>query len=64
MDFYTAMGMPEVQLEMIRPMVEGGAMQTFVLWATPLWLVGILGFFVYTKRYFTGRDGDGVNAVD
>lgn len=62
MDFYTAMGMPEVQLEMIRPMVEGGAMQTFVLWATPLWLVGIMGFFVYTKRYFVGRDGDGVES--
>lgn len=66
MGFYTAMGMPEVQLATIRPVVEGGAMQTFILWATPLWLVGILGFFVYTKRYFVGRDGDGdgVNAVD
>lgn len=66
MAFYTAMGMPEVQLEAIRPMLEGGAMQNFVLWATPLWLVGVLGFFVYTKRYFVGKDGDGVgvNAVD
>lgn len=59
MDFYAAMGMPEVQLATIRPMVEGGAMQTFVLWATPLWLVCILSFFVYTKRYFVGRDEDG-----
>ncbi len=64
MEFYAAMGMPEVQLEMLRPMVEGGAMQTFLLWATPLWLVCILGFFVYTKRYFVGQNEDGVNAVD
>ncbi len=66
MEFYAAMGMPEVQLNAIRPLIEGGSMQTFIVWATPLWLVCILSFFVYTKRFFVGRDKDGVrlNAAD
>lgn len=59
MSFYEAMGMPEVQLNSIRPLVEGGSMQSLVMWATPLWLVGIMGFFVYTKRYFVGQDENG-----
>lgn len=54
MEFYEAMGMPEAQLKTIRPLLEGGSLQSLVLWATPLWLVAIMGFFVYTKRYFVG----------
>jgi len=52
MDLYFAMGMPEAQLELIRPVIEGGAMQFVMLWAIPVWVAGILAFFAYTKRYF------------
>ena len=64
MGFYTAMGIPEKQLEAMRPLIEGGTMQSIVLWATPLWGCLLLGFFVYTKRYFVGRNGDTVNPLD
>ncbi len=64
MDLYTAMGMPEKQLEAMRPLIEGGTMQSIVLWLTPLWGCLLLGFFAYTKRYFVGRDEERVSAVD
>jgi len=64
MELYTAMGMPEAQLEAMRPLIEGGTMQSIVLWATPLWGCLLLGFFLYTKRHFVGRDGEDLNLLD
>lgn len=58
MRFYSAMGMPEEQLEMMRPMVEGTGMQSVMSWGILVWVAGILAFFLYTKRYFEEINAD------
>ena len=49
-DFYEKMNFPEQQLEVMKQygMLQGSAMVLFFV----LWVVGFLGYLLYTRRYF------------
>lgn len=49
-DLYQKMGYPEAQLEMIRR--QGWLSSGFMLWNSLVWLVPMLGYLVWVRRFF------------
>lgn len=56
MDYYRAMGMPEQQLESMRPMIESGSFDTMMA-SFPCWGIVLFAFLIYTKRYYPKTGG-------
>jgi hypothetical protein len=50
MDLYRKMGFPEAQLDLIRR--QGWISSKFMLWNSVVWLVPILGYLIWVKRFF------------
>jgi hypothetical protein len=50
MDLYRRMGLPETQLEIIRR--QGWISNTFMLWNSVVWVVPMLAYLFWAKRFF------------
>jgi hypothetical protein len=50
MELYRKMGYPEAQLDMIRR--QGWISSKFMLWNSVFWLLPMLGYLLWVKRFF------------
>jgi hypothetical protein len=50
MALYQKMGLTEAQIDLIRR--QGWISSRFVLWNTVAWLVPMLGYLIWVKRFF------------
>ncbi|MCF6286776.1 MAG: hypothetical protein L3K26_16530, partial [Candidatus Hydrogenedentes bacterium] len=55
-DFYEKMDFPEQQLEMMRKLYEDQNIDTIMLYSMLFWLIAMLGFSVFNRRYFLKPD--------